>query len=943
MSQLERISSMETDNPLHTKLAPPRLHTPLVAREALLDRLDDGLDRKLTLLSAPAGFGKTTLVSQWLARLNIENVELRNGAETQHSQFSILNSSFKVAWVALDAGDNDPVRFWRYVLTACQGFAADVGAAALAQLHAPQPPNFELLLTLLINDLAALPRANLPSNILALEDYHLITMAQLHATMTFFVDQLPPTLHLVITTRRDPPLPLARLRARLEINELTAADLRFSASETQAFLEQTLAVPLAPQAIARLDARTEGWVTGLRLATLALHHHQSPSEVERFLDTFAGNHRHILAYLLDEVLTVQSKAIQDFLLHTTFLDRLTAALCDAVMGRDDSALLLEELERANLFLIPLDGHGSWYRYHTLFAEAMQHLAQQRLDAEQRRALSERASLWYTEQGLLPEAVELALAAAAFERVAELIARSIEPRLVNNEYTTLRRWLSQLPQAVLRRHPALCFTYALAIQFTSDRRAPEIMALLEPPLRLAEEEWRAQGDQRQLGAVQALRAMAAWWQGDVALAFHSAHAALASLPEDEMQWRSISLLFIASEQLLAGQLNAAQQTILVARGVCEKVGNIYGLLSATNVLADVRVGQGELHQAAGLYHQARALIEVHRLQTDQAHFEQARALIGLAAISLAWNDLDAAACAAEEARDLGQHIDEEFIYAPATLIWAEVLHSRGQAADAQALLHTLSAQLPQRRWPFLLRAVALQQARLALHGGQVAAVQRWSMSLTPLADLPVQQQEAEALLCARLHLAQAEPEAALYLLSQWQRDAQAGGRTRSQVEMYLLRALAYFSQEKLTEAKATLRTALTLARPYGEQGLFVHEGTSQAYRPPGALAALLRALLVEVKEVPLLSSLRTLLLAVAKAPTTAGEASTPPPGLLLEPLSPQEERVLRLLAAGLTNPEIARELIVSVNTVKTQVQSIFRKLQVNNRQEARDAARHLNLR
>jgi LuxR family transcriptional regulator, maltose regulon positive regulatory protein len=276
--------------------------------------------------------------------------------------------------------------------------------------------------------------------------------------------------------------------------------------------------------------------------------------------------------------------------------------------------------------------------------------------------------------------------------------------------------------------------------------------------------------------------------------------------------------------------------------------------------------------------------------------------------------------------------------------AEVLQARGQPAEAQSLLHTLIAQMPQRRWPFLLRAVALQQARLALAAGDLAAMQRWSTSLTtPPADLPLQQQEAEGLLCARLHLAQAEPEAALGLLEQWQRDAQAGGRTRSQVEIYLLRALAYFSQEKLTEAKATLRTALTLARPYGEQGLFLHEATSQGSRPPGALAALLRALLPELKEEPLLSSLRTLLLALAKAPTTAGEVSTPPPGLLLEPLSPQEERVLRLLATGLSNPEIARELIVSVNTVKTQVQSIFRKLQVNNRREARDAARHLNLR
>jgi LuxR family maltose regulon positive regulatory protein len=940
MSQLEHIGSTDADNLLHTKLALPQLHTALVAREALLDRLDGGLDRKLTLLSAPAGFGKTTLVSQWLAWREARDLRLEARETGRTTSLKPQASNLKLGWLSLDAGDNDPVRFWRYILTASQVLDPAVGTTSLPLLQAAQQPPFEAVLTAFINELARLSR----QSVLVLEDYHTITAPQIHQTIAWLLDHLPTMLHLVITTRRDPPLPLARLRARLEINELTAADLRFSASETQTFLEQALPMPLAPQAITRLDARTEGWVTGLRLATLALHHRQAPSEVERFLETFAGSHRHILEYLVDEVLAVQPAAIQEFLLRTTFLDRLTASLCDTVTGRDDSAVLLEQLERANLFLIPLDGHATWYRYHTLFAEAMQHLAQQRLGAEQRRELSNRASLWYAEQGLLAEAVEMALAAAAFERVANLIGHLIEPRLVNNEYSTLRRWLSQLPEAILRTYPALCFTYALAIQFTSDRRAPETMALLETPLCLAEEQWRAQGDQLQLGAVQAVRAMAAWWQGDVALAFHSAQAALASLPADEIQWRSISLIFTASEQLLAGQLNAAQQTILIARALCEKVGNIYGLLSATNVLADVTAGQGELHQAAGFYQQVRALIEEHRLQTDQAHFDLARALTGLAAISLAWNDLDAAQAAAEEARELGRHIDEEYIYAPATLILAEVLQARGQQAEAQALLHTLIAQLPQRRWPFLSRAVALQQARMALAAGDLAAVQRWSTSLTtPHADLPLQQQEAEALLCARLHLAQAEPEAALCLLEQWQCDAQAGDRTRSQVEIELLRALAYFSQEKLIEAKATLRTALTLARLYGEQGLFVHEATSQAYRPPGALAVLLRVLLPEVQEEPLLSYLRTLLLALAKAPTPAWQASTPAPGLLLEPLSPQEERVLRLLAAGLSNPEIAGELIVSVNTVKTQVQSIFRKLQVNNRQEARDAARHLNLR
>lgn len=924
---MAQVQSTVTNHLLQTKLAPPRLSALWVERCALLARLEAGLTRKLTLLSAPAGFGKTTLVSQWLKQKDeIEKATLHPA---------------KVAWLALDAGDNDLVRFWRYCFTSCQRFAPDLATVALAQLQTPQPPSFETLLTLLINELAGLPQADTLRNILVLEDYHVITNPQLHAAVTFLLDHLPPTLHLVITTRRDPPLPLARLRARLEINEFTATDLRFSVPETETFLQQTLPAPLAPTAIAQLEARTEGWVTGLRLATLALQHRQTPADVVRFLDTFTGSHRHILEYLVDEVLAAQPPAIQEFLLRTTLLNRLTAALCDRLTARDDSALLLEQLVRANLFLLPLDESGNWYRYHPLFAEAMQHLAQQRLGSEQVRVLANQASQWYAEQDLLTEAVEMALSAEAFDRAADFITRLIEPRLINNEYGTLRRWLSQLPEATLRNQPALCFTYALAIQFTSDRRAPETMTLLATPLRFAEEQWQAQDNQRQLGAVHVVRAMAAWWQGDLALAFRSAHAALAILPVDQIQWRSISLIFIATEQLWAGQLNAAQASIATARPLCEQVGNLYGLISATNVLAAVATEQGELAQAVGLYRQVLALIEENRLQTDQAHFDRACAYNGLAAIYLAWNDLDAAQSAAAEADTLGRQIDEEYIYVPATLILAELLQARGEPAAAQQQLHTLAAQTPQRRWPSLPRTVAWQQAHLALAAGDLATVQRGSL-LRPSVDLSLQQQEREALLCARLHLASAAPDAALRLLEEWQAAAQVEGRNRSLVEIDLLMALAYGCQEKPAQAKAALRSALMLAQPQGEQRLFWAEATSKAYQPPGVLIDLLRALLPELKEEPLRSYARTLLLALAQEPWLTPAAATSPPGVLIEPLSSQEERVLRLLAAGLSNPAIARELIVSVNTIKTQVQSIFRKLNVNNREEARDVARQLKL-
>jgi LuxR family maltose regulon positive regulatory protein len=383
------------------------------------------------------------------------------------------------AWVALDAGDNDPVRFWRYIITACQPFDAAIGQAALALVHTAQQPAWELVLTLFINDLAQLAG----KAVLVLEDYHVITAPQIHEMVAFLLDHLPPTLHLIMTARSDPPLPLARLRAQADLTELRAVDLRFSLAETQAFFQQTLARPLAPELLERLEARTEGWVTGLRLVALTLQgRRESESQTEQLLVTLTGSRGHIFTYFITEVLNAQPASCQDFLLRTSVLSRLSGALCNAVTGRDDSEMLLEHLERANLFLIPLDSVGQWYRYHALFAEAMQHEARRRLGADQLRALSHRASHWYEAHGWRTEAVEAALAAQDFSRAAELIARSIAPAFVQNEYHTLRRWLEHLPEAVLHAHPPLCMTYAVALLFTSDRYAPATMARLQRPLQ-----------------------------------------------------------------------------------------------------------------------------------------------------------------------------------------------------------------------------------------------------------------------------------------------------------------------------------------------------------------------------------------------------------------------------------------------------------------------------
>jgi LuxR family maltose regulon positive regulatory protein len=910
---------LDTYELLSTKLAAPRPHSSLVTRGPLLARLDEGFEHKLTLLSAPAGFGKTTLVSEWIAA----------HSERQHP--------LPVAWVSLDAGDNDPVRFWRYIITACQAFDAAVGESALpllpASLAARRLP-FETLLTTFINDLAQLAHRG----VLVLEDYHLITSPQIQEAVTYFIDHLPATLHLLILTRSDPPLPLARLRAHNDLYELHATDLRFSQEETRTFLGQALSFPLSTEAITRLEARTEGWVAGLRLLALALQGRKDQRDLEHMLVTFTGSQRHILEYLVADVLSSQPESLQEFLLQTVFLNRLTGSLCDAVTGRNDSEHMLEHLERANLFLIPLDDAGQWYRYHALFAEAMQHEARRLLGEDYLRSLYDKASRWYVEHGLLAEAVEVTLSARDFARAAVLIERIVGPHSIANELHTLMRWLEQLPQEVLQSRPVLSMAYAIALLFTVDRSDPATRTYVLAPLEVAERYWQAEGNRPKLGEALAFRSLDALWQGDLPQAFAAARQSLELLPEQEMFWRGTSILTAAMGDLLAGKPDVARQATLEARTLFEGVGNPYGVRAATYILGEVNSRQGELHAAARFYRQ-----EIAGAAEDP--LDMANALIGLAALSYEWNELQRAEQEVSQALDLGEHHADELgkyhaglsIKVPGSLVLARVLHARGDTVQAQRLLQELVVLTQERKWPYLHREVLAEQARLRLSVADLAAVQRWSTTITQLGeDFRIVQQEREALIIARLLIAQGEAEAALRLLDHWQADAQAWRRGRSELEILVLTALAHFTHNHLPQARQTLREALTLAQAEGYQRLFLDEGET--------LVTLLRAVLLDVREEPLITYVRNLLLAFAHRQAEQDTASSSPgaPALLIEPLSPQEQRVLRLLAAGRSNPEIAGTLIVSVNTVKTQVQSIYRKLNVNSRKEAREVARQLNL-
>lgn len=901
MAEIERKQAPVTDELLRTKLAPPRLYAALVPRPALLARLEACWDRKLTLISAPAGSGKTTLVAGWVA--------------AHHHP---------VAWVSLDAGDNDPVRFWRYIITACRTFDQEPGKAALASLRTSRQPSFEVVLTRFINELAQLPG----QYTLVLEDYHAITSPQVHETVTFLLDHLPATLHLVLMTRREPPLPLARLRTRNELCELGASDLRFSREETQAFLQQALRLSLSEEGLARLEQRTEGWIAGLHLMALALQGRSEPQEVEEFLTTFTGEHRYILEYLADEVLATQPEPLQTFLLQTSFLNRLTGPLCDAVTSRNDSTFVLEQLERANLFLIPLsstDGQ-QWYRYHLLFADAMRRYARQRLSQDSVLTLYEKASLWAETRGLLGEAVEAALAARQFGRAATLIEQLLESRDLNELYT-LRRWVEQLPSDVLYRHPALCFNYAMVLLFTSDRYAPATAALLEPSLRAAEESWRLEKNDPRLGQLLSLRGVVAFWQGDFFRSFDYVRQSLELLAEHDVYWRGISLTQLGLEELLAGRINSASSVIIEARALSEAAQNIHTKLAATLLLAEISTWQGEFDQAGQYYQQVLA----EAIGGEGMLDDQGQALLGLGAIALERNDLEAAEQHASRALKIGQQRSHEGLQLQATLTLARVRQVRGQTAQAQEQLQTLVTRL---RHPSSVREIQAAQAWLALAVGDLAAVQQWQAAIAEQNDrVPLIQQEREALIFARLYLAQNDGQATLEQLAGWRADARAQGRLRSEIEILSLQALAHFAQGELAQAEQAMTRALIMAQPRGFCRIFLDEGEQ--------MAALLQAVIPRLARRSLAAYAASLLRAFAPVPSTS-PAAPAAPALLFEPLSLQEQRVLRLLVAGLSNPEIARELVVSRNTVKTHVKNIYRKLNVTKREEAGEAARELNL-
>lgn len=893
----------EQDLLLTSKLLLPRLHASLLARPRLLTRLDDGLWGKLTLLSAPAGSGKTTLVSQWIT----------DRCQRIHH--------IPVAWISLDAGDNDPARFWRYISTACEVFQPD--DVQLPPMNRLDSPTFYMV----VNQFASFSRRG----ILVLEDYHVINSPEIHDALSLLLAQLPAQIHMIVLTRHDPPFSLSRLRAHGDLCEVRGEDLRFSEEETTQFLLQALPGMFSLPHIHDLDRRLEGWATGLHLLTLALQRRLSKQEIEDFLVTFSGSEQHIQEFFVTEVLQSQPEPLQHFLLQTSILDRLCVSLADAVVGHDKSAQYLKDVMEANLFIQALDSScQQWYRYHVLFAEAMQQEAQLRFGERMLQEWCNRASRWYEQQQMFPEAIEMALRAQQHAQAAKLIERSLKPHFAYkgmNEYHTLQRWLRSLPESVLRSYPRLCVRTALLLIFSgqaSIRSDSSRLAQIDRLLLQAEESWQVDNNQHGLGEILIVRALLRWEQGKLPQASDLAREALSLLPVNEAQWRASCYRILGEEAMLAGRVREADQIFQEVLTLFQLAGNSYAVRETQFALAEVYRLQGILRQAAELFRAGYAAAG-----EDFPH--RGKALLGLAQISYEWNLLDTATQKAQEALEIGVYLGDEELQVKASLVLANIEQANGQRAVAQqrlsALFAFVSVESGYQSW--LQRSLRTEQARFSLAAGELMEVERWLATWgdTQGEDMPYLYQEQELLITSRLLALQGREKGARYQLKHYHAKAHQQGRMHSEVAILIALALISFPLEQ-NESFSFLNSALTLAQTEGYQRLFLDEGE--------AMAVLLYAILPMISERRHRLFVQTLLRTLAQP----GQRSplvpdVPDLAILIEPLSPQEKSVLHLLVAGYTNAEIASRLIVSINTVKTQVHSIYRKLNVKNRREARD--------
>jgi LuxR family maltose regulon positive regulatory protein len=897
---------------LATKLYIPPPRPKVVSRPRLIERLNGGLQRTpgVTLISASAGFGKTTLVSEWLATLT--------------------GSGVKVAWLSLDEGDSDLARFLLYFVSAVQTIAPKCGENVLSMLHASQAQPTDVVLTTLLNELAAIP----DQFILVLDDYHTLDCKPIDEALTFLIDHLPPQMQLVITTREDPQLPLARLRARGQLTELRAADLRFTPDEAAEFLNHSMSLRLSADDIAALENRTEGWIAGLQLAALSM---QGRSDAASFIGSFTGSHHFILDYLLEEVLHRQTPEIQSSLLRTSIFDRLCGPLCEAVLltPAGSGQATLEYLERVNLFIVPLDNERQWYRYHRLFADLLRQRLQQSESniAEYHR----RASQWYEANGYMAEAFHHAIAAKDFARAADVAERAWQSMDDTFQTAAWLGWIKQLPEEVIRTRPVLCTQIGLAFMDAGEPEASEG--------RLRDAERRLEGssegmvvvEEALLGALPAMIAMAraynAQVQGDLSATVKYAELALQLIPEDDVYRRAQATVMFNFTHWANGNLAAALQMMDDWMNSMQQLGNSVFVVASAFAVADILVAQGRLRDAVRSYQQSLQLAADHgpEAQSITAHHH-----LGLALLYREMKEDAAVGPHLQKAKELGEQttlVDWPYRW---RLAQARLKQDEGDLDAALDRLDEAKRVYVKNPVPDL-HPIEASKAQVCLKQGRLIKAQDWARERGLSADDEISYlHEFEYITLARILVAEGSAQQASELLERLRQAAEAQDRLGSVIEISIVQALAYQAQGNTPAALAALDRALTLAEPEGYVRSFVDEGEVMRL-----LIADFRLLIEKQgkREGQKLIGYMAKLLAAFPQTTSRSEIRNQK-SEMLDPLSPRELEVLHLIEQGLSNQEIADRLFLAVSTVKGYTRTLFDKLQVQRRTEAVVRAREL---
>lgn len=908
--------SAANDTPLlATRMLMPRTPTRIVTRTHVGARLQRGLDRPLTLLTAPPGFGKTTSLAAWVRQV-----------ETP------------VAWVSLDESDNEPGQFWVYVLSALEQASPGVVGDALAMLRSMQAPPLPIVLRALMNALVVSPR----DIVLVLDDYHRITAPIIHETLASLLEHPAERFHLYLASRREPPLPLARLRARDQVNEITADDLRFRLDEAAEFLAEVMEVRLPFEDALALAERTDGWIAGLQLAGLSLQQHPDPSA---FVASFSGSHRHVMQYLGDEALAAQPADVRAFLLQTSLLDRMCAPLCDALTGRAEGRAMLERLVKANLFVVALDDEGRWYRYYHLFADLLRH----HLGEESPELVSElhrRAARWLEGDGQITEAAHHLFAIPDYAAAADLLERISNELMRRGDVDALIGLFRQIPEEMLAERPVLSLALAEA-SFAHGELAASDRHITSAERAVAQLPTATDDEQRRhrllIGRIAADRAVLASMHGDADATFVYAQTARECLTDDDILRRCGMAVTLGHAWRHKGDLAAADDAYSEAARLSTAAGSPFMAALATDMRTLVANARGQLHLSADLSRQIIALAE--------SRGEAARAMAGSAWNNLGWqlyewNDLAGAEEAFLKALALGEQWNDTDDQVNARLWLTFVYQAQGKPEEARASLQRADGQLRAaeregQSFPWLPPLIAATSARLALMHGELADAERWMTTIRSEYSQNVATRPLEELTGARVSLALGNIAEAQSLLDGLLPKVVVSGEMAYEIEAHMLQALAWQKLGEVANALGSLEQAIQQGMPEGYLRLFLNEGAP--------MIALLRQLRDQRATRTDVTGYCTKLLVLAGAevyeayptsPSSPREAPTHPD--LPEPLSAREMEVLGLLAEGCSNQDIADHLVVALSTVKTHVHHLYAKLRTPDRLRAVTRARVLGL-